>query len=384
MEGEIKSGFLYVPPTNWLQHLLSKPWVQKQCVLYPASRQGVKRLELFDLTPSLHRKEPAALIIPLNDCLKIAQERHKQRDFVFSVVTRDESHVFGAVSLQEMQKWVEALQKIAFGNLEAYECPKMLAAAERLQQEILDDNDLYGLADGGEAKRNTFVVSIDANEMASRLQLRGSHLLEVSADAVLLRSAGDRRLRYTWLFQHIRRYGQTRGGFLLETGRSSETGAGLLIFRTASGALVQKCLLRAISAYESSRRSSAPDLPLGSVLTLERKSAARQAAIAKPPRRTKGAPAEAAAATAAAADLPNVVPLADKQRLFLQSFEQPTHADPLYESGEMMYDEPKQRRSAWRELGSGGGSAEGETAGHSANSRSSSSYSCLQHLTRST
>ena len=62
-----------------------QPWVKKQCILYPASHQGVKRLEVFDLTPSLRRREPAGLIIPLGDCVKIAEEHYKGKDFVFSV-----------------------------------------------------------------------------------------------------------------------------------------------------------------------------------------------------------------------------------------------------------------------------------------------------------
>ena len=62
-----------------------QPWVKKQCMLFPASRQGVKRLEVFDLAPSLLRKEPAALIIPLTDCVKIAEDHYKGKDFVFSV-----------------------------------------------------------------------------------------------------------------------------------------------------------------------------------------------------------------------------------------------------------------------------------------------------------
>ena len=54
-------------------------------MLYPSSHQGVKRLEVFDLAPSLRRREPASLIIPLGDCVKIAAEHHKGKDFVFAV-----------------------------------------------------------------------------------------------------------------------------------------------------------------------------------------------------------------------------------------------------------------------------------------------------------
>lgn len=237
---------------------------------------------------------------------------------------------------------------------------------------------------------------VEENETASALRLRGPHRLEVSASAVLLRD-DDFTLRYTWLFKHIRRYGQTKGAFVLEAGRSSETGAGTFVFRTRSAAQLHAQLQTAMTVLEKHHRASgglatsavypgaagavarpqspAPSVPLAEeplqTQTLGRKSVKRAPKMSKPPRRSKpgssggGAARAAAAPEATHSPLPNVVPLAEKQWLYTQSCDLTSSGassgcgEPLYAndedlggaaSAELVYAEPEERQAAWRQL----------------------------------
>ena len=233
-------------------------------------------------------------------------------------------------------------------------------------------------------------MTVEENETTSRLQMVGPHVLQVAAASVQLRTVPEHRLRASWLFSHIRRYGCAGGAFVMEVGRSSETGAGSLVCRTRAAGELQRQLQRAMAEYELHRHSAAPDAPTApppppppppapptappfESQTLDRLGSGgrrgKKTAVAKPPRKTKGA----AAATAEDV-LPNVVPLAEKQWLLSQSMKLTSPDDEeeeaLYsnadllqntlsapylggqtEGEELMYAEPGERRSAWRELG---------------------------------
>ena len=49
--------------------------------------------------------------------------------------------MFAAASIQALREWVDALQRIAFGQAD---CSRVLAPSKSLTQEHCDDNVLYG------------------------------------------------------------------------------------------------------------------------------------------------------------------------------------------------------------------------------------------------
>ena len=219
----------------------------------------------------------------------------------------------------------------------------------------------------------------------------------------------------------------------MEVGRSSETGPGSFIFKTRAADELQSELQRVMAEYELNRHSAAPDLPSSppppqpppppppqplETQTLGRLGSGRKAkktAIAKPPRKTK--PGTAAVPAATAEDLPNVVPLAEKQWLLTQSLKAPVEKDLPYEGilgalsapfvnepDEQMYAEPVERQAAWRELGRSVEHVEHVDSGSALDTwdpaaaaalveplrptapggRTSMSYACLQHMPCST
>ena len=64
--------------------------------------------------------------------------------FYRQVVTREGSHMFAAASIYELREWVDALQRIAFGQTRESDCSRLLGVSKSLTQGHCDDNALYG------------------------------------------------------------------------------------------------------------------------------------------------------------------------------------------------------------------------------------------------
>lgn len=96
-------------------------WKKNWFVLYPASQNGIARLEFFDSggggTDKPSTKKLDKKIIRLSECISIlpafTESCPKENMSAFCVETNDKTHVFAAEK-QVTNEWVEKMCEIAF------------------------------------------------------------------------------------------------------------------------------------------------------------------------------------------------------------------------------------------------------------------------------
>lgn len=96
-------------------------WKKNWFVLYPASQNGIARLEFFDCagygTEKPSTKKLDKKIIRLSECISIlpalTESCPKENMSAFCVETNDKTHVFAAEK-QVTNEWVEKMCEIAF------------------------------------------------------------------------------------------------------------------------------------------------------------------------------------------------------------------------------------------------------------------------------
>lgn len=266
MDAHIKEGQLYV------QHLkFGKKWKKNWFVLYPASPNGIARLEFFDSssgsgvgssavsggsnekTRKLDKK-----IIRLSECISIlpalTENCPKDNMSAFCVETNDKTHVFAA-DKQLAKEWMDLMCDIAFqGGGGSTSDP--IAAVPELQ---MSENLIYYSRE----EVDEFWVTIQRTEASERCGLSGSYWLKAESDALILKEPSTRRKVQVWPYKLLRRYGRDRVMFSFEAGRRCDSGPGNFTFDTKQGneifSLVDQAIQSQKALAEERRLSCNPE-----------------------------------------------------------------------------------------------------------------------------
>ncbi|KAJ8377318.1 hypothetical protein AAFF_G00261670 [Aldrovandia affinis] len=135
MDTHVKEGQLYVQHQKF-----GKKWKKSWFVLYPASQNGIARLEFFDCSSASDKPNTKKLdkkIIRLSECISIlpavTETCPKDNMAAFCVETNDKTHVF-ATEKQASAEWVEKMCEIAFqgGGVPDHNGQQELQMAENL------------------------------------------------------------------------------------------------------------------------------------------------------------------------------------------------------------------------------------------------------------
>ncbi|KAM4536750.1 docking protein 1b isoform 1-T1 [Odontesthes bonariensis] len=240
MDTHVKEGQLYVQHQKF-----GKKWKKNWFVLYPASQNGIARLEFYDSpsgssgsgggsgggtnekTRKLDKK-----IIRLSECISIlpalTESCPKENMAAFCVETNDKTHVFAAEK-NTAKEWMDTMCDIAFqGGCGS----SSVAGPDGEPQDLqMSENLIYYSRE----EVNEFWVTIQRTEASERCGLVGNYWLKAESDVLILKEPKTKRKVLVWPYKLLRRYGRDRVMFSFEAGRRCDSGPGNFTFDTKKG-----------------------------------------------------------------------------------------------------------------------------------------------------
>ncbi|XP_068443302.1 docking protein 1b isoform X2 [Clinocottus analis] len=258
MDTHVKEGQLYVQHQKF-----GKKWKKNWFVLYPASQNGIARLEFFDSpsggvggagvgsgsgsnekTRKLDKK-----IIRLSECISIlpalTESCPKENMAAICVETNDKTHVFAAEK-NTAKDWMDTMCDIAFqggGGSSNSTAADLNGGALDLQ---MAENLIYYSRE----EVNEFWVSVQRTEASERCGLTGSYWLKAENDTLILKEPKTKRNVLVWPYKLLRRYGRDRVMFSFEAGRRCDSGPGNFTFETKQGNEVFSLVDQAIQSQK--------------------------------------------------------------------------------------------------------------------------------------
>ncbi|XP_077598754.1 docking protein 1b [Stigmatopora nigra] len=237
MDTHIKEGQLYIQHQKF-----GKKWKKNWLVLYPASQNGIARLEFFDSHGSVgvgnssvgntneKTRKLDKKIIRLSECISIlpalTENCPKDNMAAFCVETNDKTHVFAAEK-NAARDWMETMCDIAFqGGIGANG-----ESDGGTQDLMMSENLIYYSRE----QTNEFWVSIQRTEASERCGLSGNYWLKAESNVLILKDPKTKRNVLVWPYKLLRRYGRDRVMFSFESGRRCDSGPGAFTFDTKQG-----------------------------------------------------------------------------------------------------------------------------------------------------
>ncbi|XP_032439480.1 docking protein 1b [Xiphophorus hellerii] len=274
MDAHVKEGQLYVQHQKF-----GKKWKKNWFVLYPASQNGIARLEFFDSpsggggsagssvsgsnekTRKLDKK-----IIRLSECISIlpalTESCPKDNMAAFCVETNDKTHVFAAEKTNA-KDWMDTMCDIAFQGGTGSSLTDSNGGPQDLQ---MSENLIYYSRE----EVNEFWVTVQRTEASERCGLAGSYWLKAENEALIIKEPKTKRNILVWPYKLLRRYGRDRVMFSFEAGRRCDSGPGNFTFETKQGneiftlvdLAIQSQKAQAEERHLSGPQSLDPDCPL--------------------------------------------------------------------------------------------------------------------------
>ncbi|XP_022614137.1 uncharacterized protein LOC111231357 [Seriola dumerili] len=242
MDTHVKEGQLYVQHQKF-----GKKWKKNWFVLYPASQNGIARLEFYDSpsgggggvgggTGSGSNEKTRKLdkkIIRLSECISIlpalTESCPKENMSAFCVETNDKTHVFAAEK-NATKDWMDIMCDIAFQGGGGSSCTA--ADSNGGPQDLqMSENLIYYSRE----EVNEFWVSIQRTEASERCGLVGNYWLKAENEVLILKEPKTKRNILVWPYKLLRRYGRDRVMFSFEAGRRCDSGPGNFTFETKQG-----------------------------------------------------------------------------------------------------------------------------------------------------
>uniref|UniRef100_H2LMZ2 Docking protein 1b n=1 Tax=Oryzias latipes TaxID=8090 RepID=H2LMZ2_ORYLA len=242
MDTHVKEGQLYVQHQKF-----GKKWKKNWFVLYPASQNGIARLEFYDSHGSGSGSSGGSMsasnektrkldkkIIRLSECISIlpalTESCPKENMAAICVETIDKTHVFAAEK-NTITEWMDTMCDIAFQGgcgSSSSNAADSNAGPKDLQ---MADNLIYYSRE----EVNEFWVTVQRSEASERCGLSGNYWLKAESDVLILKEPKTKRRVLVWPYKLLRRYGRDRVMFSFEAGRRCESGPGNFTFDTKQG-----------------------------------------------------------------------------------------------------------------------------------------------------
>ncbi|XP_034073752.1 docking protein 1b [Gymnodraco acuticeps] len=237
MDTHVKEGQLYVQHQKF-----GKKWKKNWFVLFPASQNGIARLEFYDSggggggggSGSGSTEKSRKLdkkIIRLSECISIlpalTESCPKENMSAFCVETNDKTHVFSA-ERSTAKDWMDTMCDIAFKGGSSSAAADPNGGGLDLQ---MSENLIYYSRE----EVNEFWVSVQRTEASERCGMTGSYWLKAENDILILKEPKTKRDVLAWPYKLLRRYGRDRVMFSFEAGRRCDSGPGNFTFDTKQG-----------------------------------------------------------------------------------------------------------------------------------------------------
>ncbi|XP_010885966.2 docking protein 1b [Esox lucius] len=233
MDSHIKEGQLYVQHQKF-----GKKWKKSWFVLYPASQNGIARLEFYDYSGGGASDKPNTKkldkkIIRLSECISIlpsmTEACPKDNMSAFCVETNDKTHVFAAEKSISTE-WVEKMCEIAFGGGSGSHSSLPDSNGGQTDMQMAENLIYYS-----REEVNEFWVTVQRTDASERCGLSGTYWLKADKESLILKTSKNKANILVWPYKLLRRYGRDKVMFSFEAGRRCDSGPGNFTFETKQG-----------------------------------------------------------------------------------------------------------------------------------------------------
>uniref|UniRef100_A0A8C1EFC8 IRS-type PTB domain-containing protein n=1 Tax=Cyprinus carpio carpio TaxID=630221 RepID=A0A8C1EFC8_CYPCA len=260
-----KEGPLFLQGVKFGKKIWRKSWL----ILFEPSSVGIGRMELYDMRdrgglmgsaaarPSGLRKTDKR-VIRLTDCLSITPALGESCPKDCSAFFLNTTSCTYTIAAPTQEDWMTILCQLAFQI--STNQPKMETSARKEQKAkdkalktqttedtkkdkntTLADNELYSTWGAGQ-----FQVTVQSTDASQRCRMSGSYLLSSEKEAICLLDLKTGQAIYHWPYKLLRRFGQVKGGIMIEAGRRCNTGEGQFIFLSKQGSQIKRAIEEAI------------------------------------------------------------------------------------------------------------------------------------------
>ncbi|XP_077104185.1 uncharacterized protein dok3 [Siphateles boraxobius] len=240
-----KEGPLFLQGVKFGKKIWRKSWL----ILFEPSPAGIGRMELYDMRDGGGLKglvvaRPAGLrkadkrVIRLTDCLSITPAPGESCPKDCSAFFLNTTSCTYTIAAPTREDWISVLCQIAFQKTQGTEDARKVQKDKYMP---LADNQLYSTWGAGQ-----FQVTVQSTDVSQRCKISGSYLLSSEKDAICLLDLKTGQSIYRWPYRLLRRFGQVKGGIMIEAGRRCHTGEGQFIFLSKQGSQIHRAIEEAI------------------------------------------------------------------------------------------------------------------------------------------
>ncbi|XP_043112607.1 synapsin-1 [Puntigrus tetrazona] len=237
-----KEGPLFLQGVKFGKKIWRKSWL----ILFEPSPAGIGRVELYDMRdrggligsatarPSGLRKTDKR-VIRLTDCLSITPAPGESCPTDCSAFFLNTTSCTYTIAAPAQEDWISVLCQLAFQKTQRPE------DGRKDKYTALADNELYSTWGAGQ-----FQVTVQSTDASQRCKMSGSYLLSSGKEAICLLDLKTGQAIYHWPYRLLRRFGQVKGGIMIEAGRRCHTGEGQFIFLSKQGTQIKRAIEEAI------------------------------------------------------------------------------------------------------------------------------------------
>ncbi|XP_016421175.1 docking protein 2-like [Sinocyclocheilus rhinocerous] len=237
-----KEGPLFLQGVKFGKKIWRKSWL----ILFEPSPAGIGRMELYDMRdrggligsaiarPSGLRKTDKR-VIRLTDCLSITPAPGESCPTECSAFFLNTTSCTYTIAAPAQEDWITVLCQLAFQKTQRTEDTKK----DKYTTPAV--NELYSTWGAGQ-----YQVTVQSTDASQRCRMSGSYLLSSEKEAICLLDLKTGQAIYHWPYRLLRRFGQVKGGIMIEAGRRCHTGEGQFIFLSKQGAQIKRAIEEAI------------------------------------------------------------------------------------------------------------------------------------------
>ncbi|XP_052005854.1 uncharacterized protein LOC127659910 [Xyrauchen texanus] len=245
MDVATKEGLLFLQGVKFGKKIWRKIWL----ILFEPSSAGIGRMELFDIRDGgglkgLTIARPKGLrktdrrVIYLTDCLSITPAPGESCPKDCSTFFLNTISCTYTIAAPTQEDWISVLCQLAFQKTNGTEDCRKVQRDKYMQ---LADNELYSTWGAGQ-----FQVTVQSTDASQRCRMSGSYLLSCEKEAICLLDLKTGQAISQWPYRLLRRFGQVKGGIMIEAGRRCHTGEGQFIFMSKQGSQIHRAIEEAI------------------------------------------------------------------------------------------------------------------------------------------
>ncbi|XP_050983787.1 docking protein 3 [Labeo rohita] len=237
-----KEGPLYLQGVKFGKKVWRKSWL----ILFEPSPAGIGRMELYDMRDrgglmgsAIARtsgpRKADKRVIRLTDCLSITPAPGESCPTDCSAFFLNTTSCTYTIAAPTQEDWITILCQLAFQKTQGTEDTK------KDKYTSLADNEIYSTWGAGQ-----FQVTVQSTDASQRCRVSGSYLLSAEKEAICLLDLKTGQAIYQWPYRHLRRFGQVKGGIMIEAGRRCHSGEGQFIFLSKQGLQIKRAIEEAI------------------------------------------------------------------------------------------------------------------------------------------